>query len=42
MVVLNALAALLLIPSWVLVFKPKFVDALEMDEDGFIHQKHEE
>ena len=39
MVVLNALAALFLIPSWVLVFKPTFVTRLEMDEDGFIHQK---
>ncbi len=38
MVVLNALAALFLIPSWVLVFKPKFVTKLSMDEDGFIHQ----
>ena len=39
MVILNALAALLLIPSWVLMFKPKFVDQLEVDEDGIIHQK---
>lgn len=37
MVVLNAIAAMLLVPSWVLVFKPKFIcDAYE-DEDGVIH-----
>lgn len=39
MVVLNALAALFLIPSWVLVFKPRFVDRVVVDGDGFIHQK---
>lgn len=39
MVILNALAALFLIPAWTLVFKPKFVDSLEVDEDGIIHQK---
>jgi predicted RND superfamily exporter protein len=39
MVILNALAALFLIPAWVLVFKPKFVDQLEVDEDGVIHAK---
>ncbi len=37
MVVLNGAAAMLLVPSWVLVFKPKFIcDAYE-DEDGVIH-----
>ncbi len=39
MVILNALAALFLIPSWVLVFKPNFVNKLEQDQDGFIHEK---
>ena len=39
MVILNAIAALLLIPAWVLVFKPKFVDQVEVDEDGIIHQR---
>ena len=39
MVILNAIAALLLIPAWVLVFKPKFVDQVEADEDGIIHQR---
>lgn len=39
MVVLNALAALFLIPAWVLVFKPKFVESLELDEDGVIQQR---
>lgn len=37
MVVLNALAALLLVPSWVLLFKPKFICNAYMDEDGVIH-----
>lgn len=36
MVVLNALAALLLVPSWVLVFKPKFVVGVFLDADGVI------
>ena len=39
MVVLNAFAALFLIPAWVLVFKPKFVENLQVDEDGVIHQQ---
>lgn len=37
MVVLNAIAAMLLVPSWVLVFKPKFICAAYEDEDGVIH-----
>jgi len=37
MVVLNALAAMLLVPAWVLVFKPKFICAAYEDEDGVIH-----
>lgn len=41
MVVLNALAALLLVPSWVLVFKPAFITQVYEDEDGIIHAGHE-
>ena len=37
MVVLNGAAAMLLVPSWVLVFKPKFICEAYEDEDGVIH-----
>lgn len=37
MVVLNAIAAMLLVPAWILVFRPKFVCAAYEDEDGTIH-----
>lgn len=37
MVILNGAAAMLLVPSWVLVFKPKFICAAYEDEDGVIH-----
>ncbi|MFW1678108.1 efflux RND transporter permease subunit [Pontibacter sp. JAM-7] len=37
MVLLNGAAAMLLVPSWVLVFKPKFICKAYADEDGVIH-----
>ena len=37
MVILNGAAAMLLVPSWVLVFKPKFIRNAYADEDGVIH-----
>jgi len=37
MVVLNGAAAMLLVPSWVLVFQPKFICNAYEDEDGVIH-----
>lgn len=37
MVVLNALAALVLVPSLVLMFRPKFICGAYEDEDGIIH-----
>ncbi|MFC6673925.1 hypothetical protein [Marinobacterium aestuariivivens] len=37
MVVLNAVAAMLLVPSWVLVFRPRFICGAYADEDGVIH-----
>ena len=37
MVILNGAAAMLLVPSWVLVFKPKFICKAYQDEDGVIH-----
>lgn len=39
MIILNALAALLLVPSWVLMFKPTFVTQLFLDEEGVIHRR---
>ena len=36
MVVLNGIAALWLVPSWVLIFKPKFITQLSVDADGTI------
>ena len=41
MVVLNGAAAMLLVPSWVLVFKPKFICKAYVDEDGVIHADSE-
>jgi predicted RND superfamily exporter protein len=37
MVVLNAVSAMLLVPSWVLVFKPRFICEAYEDTDGVIH-----
>ena len=36
MLVLNALAAMILVPSWVLVFKPAFITGVKRDEDGVL------
>jgi len=40
MVVLNCIAALWLVPAWVVVFKPSFVTKLYVDADGILHQQH--
>ncbi|BFM06350.1 efflux RND transporter permease subunit [Halioxenophilus aromaticivorans] len=40
MVVLNAIAAMLLVPSWVLLMKPKFITSAYTDDDGVIHADH--
>ena len=37
MIVINGIAAMLLVPSWVLVFKPRFVTDVYADEDGILH-----
>lgn len=37
MIVLNAAAALLLVPSWILIFKPRFIVQTYADPDGIIH-----
>jgi predicted RND superfamily exporter protein len=36
MLVVNAIAAVLIVPSWCVVFKPKFVTAARYDEDGVL------
>lgn len=40
MVVLNAIAAMLLVPCWVLMFKPAFIIGSYQDSDGVIHVGH--
>ena len=37
MIVINGFAAMLLVPAWVLVFKPKFIVNVYSDEDGVLH-----
>jgi len=37
MVILNGAAAMLLVPAWVLHFKPKFICEAYVDDDGVIH-----
>jgi predicted RND superfamily exporter protein len=37
MIVINGIAAMLLVPSWVLVFKPSFVINVYADDDGILH-----
>ena len=36
MLVLNAVAALLLVPAWVIIFKPAFITRARLDEDGVL------
>jgi predicted RND superfamily exporter protein len=36
MLIVNAIAAVLIVPSWCVVFKPKFVTAVHYDEDGVL------
>lgn len=42
MVILNGLAAMWLVPAWILTFKPAFITQLSVDEDGVFHQKTKE
>jgi predicted RND superfamily exporter protein len=37
MIVLNGFTSMLLVPAWVLVFKPRFITDAFADEDGIIH-----
>jgi hypothetical protein len=36
MLVLNAAAAVFLVPSWIRVFEPKFIAQVHYDEDGIL------
>ncbi|HJV84997.1 MAG TPA: MMPL family transporter [Noviherbaspirillum sp.] len=36
MLIVNAIAAMLIVPAWCVVFKPKFVTATQYDEDGVL------
>lgn len=40
MIVINGLAAMLLVPSWVLAFRPRFITDVYEDEDGILHSDH--
>lgn len=42
MIVINGGGAMLLVPSWVLVFKPRFITDAYADEDGIIHADHDQ
>ncbi len=37
MIVINGLAAMLLVPSWILVLRPRFITNVYADEDGILH-----
>lgn len=39
MLIVNAIAAMLIVPAWCVVFKPHFVTATEVDADGVIQEK---
>ncbi|MCQ2044628.1 MULTISPECIES: RND family transporter [Stutzerimonas stutzeri group] len=41
MIVLNGFTSMLLVPAWVLVFKPRFITDAYADEDGIIHAGHD-
>jgi predicted RND superfamily exporter protein len=36
MLIVNAIAAVLIVPAWCVVFKPKFVTDAHYDEDGVL------
>ena len=38
MLALNAVAAVLLVPAWVMAFKPKFITGVHRDEDGILQR----
>jgi len=38
MLVVNAIAAMLIVPAWCVVFKPHFLVAIHYDEDGVLEE----
>jgi hypothetical protein len=40
MLALNAVAAVLLVPAWVMAFKPKFIVGVHRDADGILQRDH--
>jgi predicted RND superfamily exporter protein len=40
MLVVNAIAAILIVPAWCVVFKPHFVVATHYDDDGVLEEEH--
>ena len=36
MLILNSLAAMFLVPSWVMIFRPKFISSARYDDDGVL------
>lgn len=41
MLIVNAIAAMLIVPSWCVVFRPRFVVATKYDEDGVLENEEE-
>jgi predicted RND superfamily exporter protein len=41
MLIVNAIAAMLIVPAWCVVFKPHFVVATHYDEDGVLEEDEE-
>ncbi|MCG8098415.1 MAG: hypothetical protein JAZ05_04920, partial [Candidatus Thiodiazotropha taylori] len=37
MLILNALAAMFLVPSWVMIFRPGFIGSARYDDDGVLY-----
>ncbi|WP_286164406.1 MMPL family transporter [Azoarcus sp. DN11] len=42
MLVFNVMAAMLLVPAWVMIFKPRFITAVYLDEDQVIQVREKE
>ena len=42
MLILNALSAIFMVPSWVLIFKPSFITSAHFDSDGILVTEDEE
>jgi len=38
MLIVNAIAAMLIVPAWCVVFKPHFLVATHYDEDGVLEE----